>query len=74
MLWNTSSRHHLAARMSNVPRPRAGSDSALTGGIDSDLYLGVRPGESDSGRMLGAILLLVMAMVALALGLAWWLA
>jgi hypothetical protein len=57
----------------NVPRPRTGSDSTLAGGVDSDLYLsgdlGVRRGESDSGRMLGAVLLLVLAMVVL--GLVW---
>jgi hypothetical protein len=61
----------------NVPQLRTGSNSALTGGFDSDLYLssgdlGVRPGESDPGRMLAAVLLLVVAMVVL--GLVWWLA
>jgi hypothetical protein len=61
----------------NVPRLRTGSNSALTGGFDSDLHLsgdlGVRPGESAPGRMLGAVLLLVLATVVLALGLVWWL-
>jgi hypothetical protein len=39
----------------NVLRPWTGSE------------LGVRPGESNSGRMLGAVLLLVLAMVVLAM-------
>jgi hypothetical protein len=59
----------------NAPRLRAGSDSALTSGFDSGLHLsgdlGVRPGESNPGRMLAAVLLLVLATVVL--GLAWWL-
>ncbi len=62
---------------SNVPRLRTGTNSALTGCFDSDLHLsgdlGVRPGESDAGRMLGAVLLLVALVVVVALGLAWWL-
>ncbi|MGH3835170.1 MAG: hypothetical protein ACRDSF_05635 [Pseudonocardiaceae bacterium] len=60
---------------SNFPRPRTGSNSALSGCFDSDLHLssdlGVRSGESDAGRMLGAVLLLVAVVVMVALGLAW---
>jgi hypothetical protein len=33
----------------------------------------VRPGESNPGRMLCAVLLLVVATVVLGLGLVWWL-
>ena len=59
----------------NVPRARTGSNSVLVDCIDSGLYLhsdlGVRPGESDPGRMLCAVLLLVV--VVLGLGLVWWL-
>jgi hypothetical protein len=54
---------------SDFPRPRTGSHSALTSGLRSDL--GVRPGESDPGRMLGGVLLLLIATIVLAL--AWWL-
>lgn len=61
----------------NVSRLRPGSDSALHGCLDSDLHLhddlGLRPGESDPGRMLCVVLLLVVAMVVV-LGLVWWLA
>lgn len=53
------------------PRPRAGSNSALT--VDRGNDLGVRSGESDPGRMLSGVLLLVAAMIMLALALAWWL-
>ncbi|MGH3777511.1 MAG: hypothetical protein ACRDRR_17590 [Pseudonocardiaceae bacterium] len=60
---------------SNVPLPRTGANSALAGCFDSDLRLrsdlGVRSGESDAGRMLGAVLLLVALVVMVALGLAW---
>ncbi|MGQ0718486.1 MAG: hypothetical protein ACT4NP_14470 [Pseudonocardiales bacterium] len=60
---------------SNVPRPRTGSNSAFTGCFDSDLHpsrdLGVRSGESNAGRMLGAVLLVVAIVVMVALGLAW---
>ncbi|MGH3944573.1 MAG: hypothetical protein ACRDRY_11375 [Pseudonocardiaceae bacterium] len=63
---------------SNVPRPRTGANSALSGCFDSDLRLrsdlGVRSGQSDAGRMLGAVLLLVAVAVMVALGLAWGLA
>ncbi|MGH3976247.1 MAG: hypothetical protein ACRDS9_23420 [Pseudonocardiaceae bacterium] len=59
----------------DFPRPLTDSHSALTECLDSDLHrrsgLGVRSGESDPGRMLSAVLLLVMAIVVL--GLAWWL-
>lgn len=62
----------------NFPWLATGSNRALTRCFDSDPHpggdLGVRPGESDSGRMLGAVLLLVAAAVVVALGLAWWLA
>ena len=61
----------------NVPRARTGSNSVLVDCIDSGLYLhsdlGVRPGESDPGRMLCAVLLLVVAIAVLGLGLVWWL-
>lgn len=60
---------------SNVPRPRSGSNSALSGCFDSDLHpssdLGVGSGESDAGRMLGVVLLLVAVVVVVVLGLAW---
>lgn len=59
--------------------PRLQTDSsALTGCFDADLHLpgdlGVRPGESDPGRMLGWVLLIVaVTMVAMLLALVWWL-
>lgn len=61
------------------PRLRTEGDAALTGGFDTDLHLrsdlGVRPGESDPGRMLGWVLLVVMALTVVAiLALLWWLA
>ncbi|MGH3549407.1 MAG: hypothetical protein ACRDQU_15140 [Pseudonocardiaceae bacterium] len=43
------------------PRPRTGGD------------LGVRPGESNPARMLSGVLLLTVAMMLIALTLAWWL-
>ncbi len=61
----------------NVPRLRTGSNSAvdcLDPGSDLHSGLGVRPGESNPGRMLSAVLLLVVTVVVLGLGLAWWLA
>ncbi|MGH4007175.1 MAG: hypothetical protein ACRDTH_03220 [Pseudonocardiaceae bacterium] len=62
---------------SNVPPLWTGTNSALTSCFDSDLQLssglGVRSGESDAGRMLGAVLLLVTLAVVLVLGLVWWL-
>jgi hypothetical protein len=61
----------------NVLRLRTGSNSTLVDCIDSGSYLhsdlGVRPGESNPGRMLCAVLLLVVAIIVLGLGLAWWL-
>jgi len=45
--------------------------SALT--VDSIGDLGVRPGESNPARMLAGVLLLTVAMMVLALTLAWWL-
>jgi hypothetical protein len=61
----------------NVPRLWTGASSAAVDCIDpgSDLHsgLGVRPGESNPGRMLCAVLLLVVAVLVLGLGLAWWL-
>lgn len=58
----------------NVPWLRTGGNTAFA---DADSYLrgslGVRPGESNPGRMLCAVLLLVMAIAVLGLGLAWWL-
>ncbi|MGH3886768.1 MAG: hypothetical protein ACRDSZ_09395 [Pseudonocardiaceae bacterium] len=60
----------------NFPRLAAGVNTALTDFFGPDPHLSgdlsVRPGESDPGRMLGAVLLLV-AVVVVALGLAWWL-
>ncbi|MGH3934604.1 MAG: hypothetical protein ACRDS1_06455 [Pseudonocardiaceae bacterium] len=51
------------------------SHDTVTGCSDSDPHrhsdLGVRPGESNPGRMLSVVLLLVLTIV---LGLAWWLA
>ena len=53
------------------PRPRTAGHSALT--ADSIGDLGVRPGESNPARMLAGVLLLTVAMMVLALTLAWWL-
>ncbi len=61
-----------------LPRFQTESNSALSGCVDADLYLrralGVRPGESDPGRMLGSVLLIVVAAVVVMLALVWWLA
>ncbi|MGH3779639.1 MAG: hypothetical protein ACRDRO_03140 [Pseudonocardiaceae bacterium] len=53
------------------PRPRTSGDSALTADTGNDL--GVRPGESNPARMLSGVLLLTVAMMIIALTLAWWL-
>ncbi|MGA9311653.1 MAG: hypothetical protein WBV74_14945 [Pseudonocardiaceae bacterium] len=53
------------------PRPRTAGSSALTAEPVGDL--GVRPGESNPARMLAGVLLLTVAMVLMALALAWWL-
>ncbi|MGB8963987.1 MAG: hypothetical protein WCC38_18770 [Pseudonocardiaceae bacterium] len=53
------------------PRLRAGGNSALT--AEPSAGLGVRPGESDPARMLSGVLLLAVAMIIMALALAWWL-
>ena len=53
------------------PRPRTAGSSALTADPVGDL--GVRPGESNPARMLAGVLLLTVAMVLMALVLAWWL-
>ncbi|HEX5346454.1 MAG TPA: hypothetical protein VFW64_05035 [Pseudonocardiaceae bacterium] len=53
------------------PRPRTAGSSALTTEPVGDL--GVRPGESNPARMLAGVLLLTVAMVLMALALAWWL-
>lgn len=50
------------------PRPRTEAN------ITADSDLGVRPGESNPARMLSGVLLLVVAMIIMALALAWWLA
>jgi hypothetical protein len=63
----------------DVPWLRTGSNTAFVEGAAADLHLhsglGVRPGESNPGRMLCAVLLLVAAIIVLGLGLglAWWL-
>ena len=61
----------------NVPWLRTAS-SAFTDCADLDSHfrgdLGVRPGESNPGRMLCAVLLLVVVIVMLGSGLVWWLA
>ncbi|MGH3983154.1 MAG: hypothetical protein ACREX8_04670 [Gammaproteobacteria bacterium] len=61
----------------NVPRLRTGSNIAFAECAVADSHLrsslGVRPGESNPGRMLSAVLLLVVAIIVLGLGLAWWL-
>ncbi len=61
----------------NLPRLCTGGTGTLVDCIDSRSYvhsgLGVRPGESNPGRMLGAVLLLVVAIAVLGLGLVWWL-
>ncbi|MGH3870553.1 MAG: hypothetical protein ACRDSR_03395 [Pseudonocardiaceae bacterium] len=57
----------------NFPLLRNGGNSALLGAFDADPGgLGVRAGESDPGRMLAAVLLLLVVAVIM-LGLAWWL-
>lgn len=53
------------------PRPRTAGNSALTAEPVGDL--GVRPGESNPARMLAGVLLLTVAMMIMALVLAWWL-
>jgi hypothetical protein len=53
------------------PRPRTAGSSALTAEPVGDL--GVRPGESNPARMLAGVLLLTVAMMIMALVLAWWL-
>ena len=53
------------------PRPRTPGNSALTAEPVGDC--GVRPGESNPARMLAGVLLLTVAMMVLALVLAWWL-
>jgi hypothetical protein len=53
------------------PRPWSGSNSTLTAHRGNDL--GVRAGDSDPGRMLAGVLLLVATTIILALALAWWL-
>jgi hypothetical protein len=59
-----------------LPRLWTAGDSARR--FDADLYLrvelGVRPGESDAGQMLGWVLLIVAAAVVVGiLTLMWWL-
>ncbi|MDQ2884408.1 MAG: hypothetical protein M3Y48_25560 [Actinomycetota bacterium] len=53
------------------PRPRTAGDTARTADTGGDL--GVRPGESNPARMLSGVLLLTVAMMLIALTLAWWL-
>lgn len=53
------------------PRPRTAGSSALTADPVGDL--GVRTGESNPARMLAGVLLLTVAMMLMALVLAWWL-
>jgi hypothetical protein len=53
------------------PRPRTAGNSALT--ADPVGGPGVRSGESNPARMLAGVLLLTVAMVLMALVLAWWL-
>ena len=59
----------------SVPWLRTGSNTAFVERADADSRLhdnlGVRPGESNPGRMLCAVLLLVVAIIVLGLG--WWL-
>ncbi len=53
------------------PWSRTGSNSAPAEELRHDL--GVWPGESDPARMLSGVLLMVIAMITIALALAWWL-
>jgi len=53
------------------PRLRTGRNSAWTADLGKDFS--VRPGESDSTRMLSAVLLLAIATIIIALALLWWL-
>lgn len=59
----------------NVPWLRTGSNTTFVECADANSHLrsdlGVRPGESNPGRMLCAVLLLVVAIIVL--GLVWWL-
>jgi hypothetical protein len=57
-----------SGRDNGAPR-RNRSDNVGT--ADGDL--GVRPGESDSTPMVGAVLLVVLATIISVLGLVWWL-
>ena len=58
-----------ASGRDNGPPRRNRSDNVGTAGSD----LGVRPGESDSTPMVGAVLLVVLATIISVLGLVWWL-
>jgi hypothetical protein len=57
---------------------RAGSgfpgQQADTRNVDLGRDLGVRPGESDPGRMLAGVLVLMFATIIMVLALVWWLA
>jgi hypothetical protein len=55
---------------SNVPQRWSPTENAATFGDD----LGVRPGTSDSTRMVGGVLLVVPATIILVLVMVWWLA
>lgn len=54
------------------PGRQIGTHSALAPGLGSGL--GARPGESDPGRMLAGVLLLVVATIIMVLALVWWMA
>jgi hypothetical protein len=60
-----------------LSRLRTDSNSALIGSVEADLYLhsglGMRPDESNSGQMLGWVLLIVAGTVVAMLALVWWL-
>jgi hypothetical protein len=47
---------------------------ADTRNVDLGRELGVRPGESDPGRMLAGVLVLMFATIIMVVALVWWLA
>jgi hypothetical protein len=55
----------------NFPQLRSGRNNDRTSGLGDDL--GVRPGESDSTRMVCGVLLLTVATIIIVVALVWWL-
>jgi len=63
---------HLIAASGRDNGPPRRDRSDIVGSAGGDL--GVRPGESDSTPMVGAVVLVVLATIISVLGLVWWLA